>query len=395
MSTGDAQYIKNLNRRILIEHVIKEQTLSRSDLARVTGLNKATVSAQISKLIDDGIIRETKVGHIDSPGRKPILIEMNGQAGYSIGIDIDANEFRFVFIDLKGKPIERKVVPIDQGDVDEIISIIQYHLKPLIETYNESHKPIGLTGIAVGIHGIINSYDQIVFTPNQKWQYSNFKSKFEEVFNVPVVIDNNANLSAYGEQVYYENIQDLFCITLYSGIGLGIINNSKIYRGYDGFAGEIGHMVVNPDGELCSCGNKGCWELYASERALRNRFNAKFGSMPQNPAEIFEKPKYESELDSYIQYLAIGLNNIINIFNPQRIVLNGAMINQNPEVIQSIERHLKSKINSYETIHLSHLGEFACALGGAALVLKNYLNINTLDFVEYEYFNSHEKSAWT
>ncbi|GEN45985.1 ROK family transcriptional regulator [Alkalibacillus haloalkaliphilus] len=387
MSTGDAHYIKNLNRRILIEQIIKEKTLSRSDLARDTGLNKATVSAQISALIDEGIVRETKIGSIDSPGRKPILIEINGDAGYSIGIDVDTTEVRAVFIDLKGFPFHKEVIETNEGDLDQLISIVRERLKPLMDQFNTDYDPIGLTGICVGIHGIINNDNEIVFTPKQQWTNTDLKEKLESEIDVPVYIDNNANLSAFGEQVYFENISDLFCITLYSGIGLGIINNYTIYRGYEGFAGEVGHMIVQPEGQLCTCGNLGCWEQYASEKVLKQKLSNRFENAKDNYQTLLTEDSFKGDLEEFSKYLAIGLNNIINIFNPQRIVLNGALINENPQVIEEMEGLLKSKINSYETIHISRLGEFACALGGAAYVLKNYLNVNTLDYMAYEYFD--------
>ncbi|WP_143004694.1 ROK family transcriptional regulator [Salimicrobium halophilum] len=384
MSTGDANYIKHLNRRILVEHIVKEGALSRSDLSRKTGLNKATVSAQVSSMIEDGIVTETKVGDITTPGRKPILVEMNGESGFSIGVDIDDQEVRVVFIDIKGKPIHREVIPNGDKDINTLVSEVKENLSPLIQRFEASHSPIGLTGICLGIHGIINNEDEIEFTPKQQWTHVNLKERLEKEIDVPIYIDNNANLSAYGEQVYFENIPDLFCITLYSGIGLGIINDYTIYRGFRGFAGEIGHMIIEPHGPECQCGNHGCWELYASERTLKKQLS----SLGQGSdfIDLLAKPEAEPILSDYIDYLSYGLNNVINIFNPQRIVLNGALINQNPEFVDRVQRALHSKINSYESIRISQLGEYACALGGAAYVLKNYLDVNTLDFVQYDYF---------
>lgn len=391
MSTGDANYIKHLNRRILVEHIVKEGALSRSDLSRKTGLNKATVSAQVSSMIDDGIVTETKVGDMTTPGRKPILIEMDGDSGFSIGVDVDDKEVRVVFVDLRGKPIHTEVIRNGDKDIDRLVSEVKDYLTPLIERFESSHHPIGLTGICLGIHGIINNEDEIEFTPKQQWTHVNLKERLEKEIDAPIYIDNNANLSAFGEQVYFENIPDLFSITLYSGIGLGIINDHTIYRGFRGFAGEIGHMVIEPHGPACQCGNNGCWELYASERALKEKL-ASLGK-GDDYEELLSHPEAAEIIDEYIEYLGYGLNNVINIFNPQRIVLNGALINQNPDFVERIEKTLHSKMNSYETIRISKLGEYACALGGAAYVLKNYLDVNTLDYVHYNFFEETKMFA--
>ncbi len=388
MSKGDANYIKQMNRRNLIEYILKEKSLSRSDLARRTGLNKATVSVQINELIQENIVVEQRAGDTVTLGRKPILLEMNDQAGYSIGIDIDDTMIRGVFLDFKGRPFHHICLPINNDDFDSIINELEINILPLIKEFNKKHMPRGLIGICVGIHGIINNDSRVIFTQKHKWSNIEVREKLEERFHTPVYIDNNANLSAYGELVYFENIPDLFCITLFSGIGLGIINNHSIYRGSQGFAGEVGHMIINPHGPKCACGNHGCWELYASEKellqTLSNHFPEKIND--NSSAQLLEDPSFEEELDKYLSNLGYGLNNIINIFNPQRIVLNGALINKNPNVVQKIESKLHSKINNYEEIRISQLGETACAMGGAAFVLKNYFNVQTLDFLAYDYF---------
>ncbi|UOQ44228.1 ROK family transcriptional regulator [Halobacillus salinarum] len=390
MSKGDASYIKQMNRRILIEHILKEKSLSRSDLSRRTGLNKATVSVQINELIQEEIVVEQKVGESVTLGRKPILLEMNDQAGYSIGIDIDDTVIRGVFLDFKGNPFHHICLPITNNNFETIINEIEIHLLPLINKFNKKHKPRGLIGVCVGIHGIINNDSQIIFTPKHHWSNVHAKERLEETFHTPVFIDNNANLSAYGEHVYFENISDLFCITLFSGIGLGIINNFSIYRGFQGFAGEVGHMIIDPNGPTCACGNHGCWELYASEKELLHKLSNHFPEKIHNssPAELLEHPSFAEPFDHYLSSLSYGLNNIINIFNPQRIVLNGALINKNPNVVEEIKNKLHSKINNYEEIRISQLGESACAMGGAAFVLKDYFNLQTLDFLSYEYFTS-------
>ncbi|RLL40712.1 ROK family transcriptional regulator [Oceanobacillus piezotolerans] len=390
METGDASYIKQLNRKILLEEIIKNKLLSRSDLARITGLNKATVSAQVNRFIQENLVVETEGNESTNRGRRPIMLEINGDAGYSIGVDIDATHISFLFMTLNGRTIDTLHTKIAFEDISQLTAQLIETLTPLINKYNQSYQPLGLVGISIGIHGIVNNKQEIIFTPKEEWSNINIKSKLEEAFHTSVYIDNNANLSVFAEQVFDEHIPDLFCITLYSGIGLGIINNNRIYRGYQGFAGEIGHMIVESHGLECPCGNKGCWELYASERALISILEE--NNIPLQDA--FDKKNLKScdIINQYIEYLEIGLNNVINIFNPEKVVLNGSLINGNSPFITDITSKLKSKMNNYREIRASKLGEKSCTLGGAALALKNFFEIDSIDFTGYNYIQHLSQS---
>ncbi|WP_068677102.1 ROK family transcriptional regulator [Oceanobacillus sp. Castelsardo] len=384
MKTGDASYIKQLNRKILIKEIIKNRSLSRSDLARITGLNKATVSSQVNDFIEEQIVIEEFDNKSNNRGRRPIILKINGMAGYSIGIDIDANHISVLFMNLNGKTFEKFSVEVQFDDLIQATKHLIDHLTPLVEKFNSIYHPVKLIGITVGIHGIVNDKEEIIFTPKQEWSNYDIKSQLEQAFHTKVYVDNNANLSVFAEQVFEDPMANLFCITLYSGIGLGIISENEIYRGYQGFAGEIGHMVVESNGLACPCGNKGCWELYASERALAEALN--ISSCKTSLENAILLPENKDILNEYLHYLAIGLNNIINIFNPEKIILNGAIIHGHFSLITEMTKRLHSKMNSYREIRLSKLGEYSCVLGGAAFALKNFYEIDTINFSAYGYF---------
>ncbi|WP_179151976.1 ROK family transcriptional regulator [Oceanobacillus senegalensis] len=384
MKTGDASYIKQLNRKILIKEIIKNVSLSRSDLARITGLNKATVSAQVHDFLKEQIVVEEYDSESVNRGRRPIKLEINGQAGYSIGIDINTTAIFVLFMNLKGETIDTKKIHLKHDDLNQVITQLIQELTPMVKSFNQQFHPLGLIGMSVGIHGIVNNKEEIIFTPNQKWSNITIKEELENAFNTSVYVDNNANLSVFAEQVFDEHISDLFCITLYAGIGLGIINENRIYRGYQGFAGEIGHMVVETHGKQCPCGNKGCWELYASERALMDALQNNNPPISLQDAINKHSTDHLDVMDNYFEYLAAGLNNVINIFNPEKVILNGSIINGNSPFIMDITKRLKSKMNNYREIRASKLGEYSCVLGGAALVIKNFFDIDTIDFTAHD-----------
>src|SRR5690606_17219371 len=144
---------------------------------------------------------------------------------------------------------------------------------------------------------------------------------------VTVLIENNANASAFAEKVFKsKDSETLLSISMYSGMGLGIIMDGDLLKGYNGFAGEMGHMIVVPDGKLCTCGNKGCWEMYASEARflqdlaiLKNKSNLSYEDVESMLAA--KDPVIIQKTDEFFEFLAIGLNNIINLYNPETIVL--------------------------------------------------------------------------
>ncbi|WP_252314255.1 ROK family transcriptional regulator [Sinobaca sp. H24] len=380
MNTGDTHYIKRMNRRIIIENVIKHVSLSRSELSRITGLNKATISSQVGELMEEGYIVERETGASVTRGRKPIMIEINERAGFTIGIDIDEQITNILCCDLKGQLIHRRSVTLNTHDFEEMTGSLLNILKEEILPAGSLLQDIPLVGIGVGIHGIVNNDHQIIFTPKQEWADKDIKSRLEQEMNVPVFVDNSANLSVFAEQVYYEQVSDLFCLTLHSGIGLGIIKDFDIYRGFQGFAGEIGHMIVEPDGLLCPCGNHGCWELYASNKALLKHLNQDAASLTAEGLDtLFHKDVQGTILEDYLNYLALGLNNVINIFNPERIVINSALFSARPELLSALTSRLQSKFNNYDELKISRLNEDACAYGATALAFKEFFDITIVD----------------
>ena len=129
---------------------------------------------------------------------------------------------------------------------------------------------MALSGISIGAPGIINKDGDILLAPNLGWKDVSIKGELEAAFLIPVLIENEANLGAYGEKKFGsgQGIENLIYISMGIGVGSGIIINGELYKGNNGFSGELGHMTIDTNGPKCRCGNKGCWGLYASEKAL-------------------------------------------------------------------------------------------------------------------------------
>ncbi|GAB3045819.1 ROK family protein [Virgibacillus ainsalahensis] len=381
MITGDGNYIKKINRGIILQRIIEYGMISRADLSKITGLNKATISVQVADLLDEELIYETQQEH-NTIGRRPIMLSINRKACYVLGIDLDYKKIQYTLSDLLGYPVCSDTVELETENYDEIIQLLSDHIKEYDKKSKDSK--YGLINIMIGIHGTVNKDEQINFVPKYQWHDKNLKAELEKEINVTVNIENNANLSAYAEKVYqHHKSGNLLSILMSSGIGLGIMLNGELQKGYHGYAGEMGHMIISPGGGKCKCGNHGCWELYTSESNFFNQLAEKLNKTEVTYEDFEEliatKNVITSQhMEQYIAYLSIGLNNIINIYNPETIVLNSRILQLYPNAIEGIKSNLVSSVSQYREIVLSDLGYKSCVMGACALAIKRFLEVPSL-----------------
>lgn len=324
--TGDLALIKKINTAIVLEAVLKHAPLSRAQISELTGLNKATVSSLVQDLIDSHFVLENGPGQ-SSGGRKPVMLLFNGTAGYAVGIDLGVNYIRGLLVDLEGNVIAEHQGVLKQQDPELAILQLMAYIELLINQAPES--PYGVVGIGVGVPGIVDDNGTILFAPNLKWRQIELQRQLEERFTIPVTIDNEANAGAQGEQKYGagRGIPNQIYVSVGIGIGTGIILNKELYKGASGFSGELGHLSIEYDGKPCSCGNRGCWELYASENALLERA-ALLGF--ENLDELLLSAAAGDErviglIRSIGDYLGAGIANIVNVFNPNVVIIGNRM----------------------------------------------------------------------
>ncbi|MEH7306598.1 ROK family transcriptional regulator [Neobacillus drentensis] len=382
MVTGDAAYIKKINRSLIIREIVKEGMISRADLSKSTNLTRATISAQVADLLEEGLIIETQLEHY-SVGRKPIMLSLNGQAGYALGIDLDYGQITFTLSDLLGCPVSSNIIQLKTTDYTEIRHLLIQQINKLKAEFTTSR--YGIVGIVIAIHGLVTKDEVIHYVPRFQWHDINLKSDLEVEIDTPIYLENNANLSSFAERVYaHHETDNLLCATLYSGIGLGMMMNNEFFRGHDGYAGEIGHMIVVPEGKPCNCGNKGCWEKYASESSIfehlaetRQISNLTYEHI-QNWLNEGDEEVYEL-MEQFLFYLAIGLNNMINMYNPDVLVLDSELLRIFPNSLNKISENLNSSISHYRELMISTIGKKSCVLGACALAIKQFLDVPMLN----------------
>ncbi len=395
MKNADQLLVKKINKILVLNTVHKEKPVSRAEVAKLTGLNKSTVSALVDELLAEGLILEIGIGESQG-GRKPINLSINRDFGSVIGIDLGVNYILSILTNFAGEIIWEKRIAISKATdsplqkLNELFGLIRETIKQVPQSVR------GVIGIGVGAPGMVN-YDQgyILSAPNLVWENIKLKDILEEEFAIPVLVDNEANAGAIGEKWFGlgRRTSELVYISAGIGIGAGIVINDELYRGASGLAGEMGHMTIDIHGTRCTCGSIGCWEEYASEKALlrylkENAANysdstllAKDASVPDN-LNIFQIIEAANQGDRLAiaglknigYYLGIGVANLINIFNPKCVVIGNVLPLAGDILMRELRSEVVRRSFSYKysqvKIASSELAVKACALGAVALVIS-------------------------
>lgn len=377
MTSTDPNKIREMNEKLVKEVIIKFRSISRADISREIGLNKASVSAIISNLLEKEIVKE--IGSGDSlSGRKPILIALNENLGTTLSFDIRKNNIHSSALDMNGNIIlEKDIYDIkikSESIFEHISNIISFYQKELQTTV------YGIVGISIGIHGIVIG-EEVRFSPFYDLDKINLKMLIEKTFEIPTIIENEANLSVLGENLRGNNNENLVNINVRYGIGAGIIDNHKLFRGQGHYAGEIGHMVVNFNGKKCVCGNKGCIEQYASETNLLLSYGKKTGKSDITFSSFKEDyinnlPHTQKIIDDFIHYISIIINNLSLSISPEVILINSRFTSEIDGVIEKIQNNINCKTLKNIELKKSTLGNKAIIYGGFFLCRNSFLKIN-------------------
>ncbi|PXV86637.1 putative NBD/HSP70 family sugar kinase [Lachnotalea glycerini] len=373
MMVGSQELIRDMNTTLVTKMIIDKGPISRAAIAKELGLTKATISAIVQNLLDKNLIEEIGTANVTS-GRKPVMLKFNYECAYSISIDVSATHISVLSAHLGGGNCCLFQYPTaNQRDriIPELIQCIETQKK---------HIPLshyGIVGITLGIHGITNN-NQVIFTPYSPYTDIDFVTELEKHFQIPVLMENEANLSVLGEFTFHYPINNMVGVSVHSGIGLGIMIDGKLYHGLNGYAGEFGHSIIELDGRPCPCGNNGCFEQYASERALLSEF-AKLKKVSQISADDFVK--YYTNLDGdsmhiaslFVKYMSIGIRNIINTLNPELIVVNSSFTMNFPSLIEQIQASVTSNIHKSCNIVPSKLQDMSILLGGICMSRNKFL----------------------
>ncbi|CAG9622318.1 ROK family transcriptional regulator [Sutcliffiella rhizosphaerae] len=389
--TYNQKVVRKGNKSLVLQTIQELTPISRADVANKTGLNKGTVSSQVQELLNENLIVESGPG-TSSGGRRPVMLLFNEKAGYSIGVDIGVNYILGILTDFQGNICKEKMSRFEGLGFDDIKMELFQIIDALISSAPAS--PYGIIGIGVGVPGTVSTDGEILLSPNLNWRNIHLKEVMETKYNVPILIENEANAGAYGEKKFGvgKDCENIVYVSVGIGIGVGLILNGALYKGFHGFSGELGHMAIEVDGKQCSCGNRGCWELYASEHALvqnAKQSNIKDENDKAPTLEVLNQLAEVGNLDAIEEftrigkYLGIGITNIINIFNPEQVIIGNRLASSSKWLEATLTNMQELSLKTHQKdlrIDFSKLSMHSTALGVAAYASESFLTIDLQDF---------------
>ncbi|MCR5267502.1 MAG: ROK family transcriptional regulator [Lachnospiraceae bacterium] len=377
MVTGSKELIRDINTHLVLETILNNGPVSRAKIASLLGLTKATVSAIVADLISQKLIKETgsdKAG----PGRRAILLSFCSENGRILSIDLGVNTITIFTSDLCGKNCGLRQFR-NSYSRDTIIDGLSSIIKKVIKAPEET--AFGFVGICIGVHGTVYN-NEITFAPYYDYAHLPIAEALSEQFSIPVYLENEANLSVVGERSFCFRAQELIGISVHSGIGVGIILNGQLYTGAKGNAGEFGHTIVEAHGRQCPCGNAGCLEQYASERAILQDYAKALGVRSVSIDRLIADYNANDEIacamiERFVSYIAVGINNLLNTFNPEVVVINSSFTIYIPDLIGRIEEKLKNRMNACSIVP-SGLQDTSILLGGVCVCIHHFLGVHYL-----------------
>jgi predicted NBD/HSP70 family sugar kinase len=328
----DIHDIRNINQTVLLHLIRERQPISRVEIANITGLRPSTISSIVNRLIRKGVIYEGAEGP-SSGGRKPTYLYINAENAYVLAIDIGVRETVYAVSDFNGRILKQKAL-ITEGKPQIFLNRLALEIE---KTVTKDYSRVKFAAVGVSVPGLINrETGEVAVSPNLGWNNLPVKRILEEKLKLPVYVENDANAAAFSELWYGPlkeiRVKTLLYILVVDGLGTGLIINGELHVGSRIGMGGFGHMCIEPNGEVCSCGRKGCWETLASESATIARYHRlmsnKNGSITTSMTDIIAQAdrgeeKALSALKATAEYLGEGIASLAHGLSPEIVVIGG------------------------------------------------------------------------
>jgi glucokinase-like ROK family protein len=399
-NTADQTFVRETNLSLVLRLILTQSPISRAQLAGVTGLNKSTVSSLVDELLERNLVHETG-SNAGGAGRPATLVEINPQAGCVIGVELGVDFVSVAVTDFLGNIIWRRREDADPTeDQEKMINQTLRIVKEAMAVGKKKH--YHFLGLGLATPGTVDvDRGVLIFAPNLHWRNVPYVKIFSEQTKLKVFVENDANAAAIAEHLFgtARHSQDFLFVFAGVGIGGGLFLNGKLYRGRNGYAGEIGHspIMAEPSQTVCHCGNRGCWETYANQYSIIQRVQARLevkrsSIIPtlmaeQNAPLSISLIKQAADagdqeaIDSFTEAghaMGQGFAGLINIFNPEKIILGGPLSVAGeyllPAIKETVTRHSLPEIIQQAEVLLSPFGPDASLIGAIAIVVDDVLS---------------------
>ncbi|MFN2183458.1 MAG: ROK family protein [Anaerolineae bacterium] len=395
--TGDHTLIRQINLSAILSHLRENAPISRAALAEITGLNKTTVSSLVSELIENQFVHEVGL-ESGGVGRKAMLLKLDPAAGCIVSGEIGVDFISVIAADFASEIVWRHQTRIDptmgqEAIAERAVALLQQGVTGGLCACST------LLGVALGLPGLVDQpTGTLLFAPNLGWRDVPVRSILEQTFDAPVFVDNEANLAALGEHYFgaAQGYEEVLYISAGVGLGGGVVHDGQLCRGVTGVAGELGHMTMDPCGELCNCGNRGCWETLVSQRALFRQVrqamdagqtsqlseavNGDFSRLTvplvadaARAGDAVAREAFEAVGHS----LGIGVASLVNALNPELVVFGGILSLAWEFLLPAVQEEMQQRALRWNReatqVVLARHGFDACVMGGLAMVLQDIL----------------------
>jgi predicted NBD/HSP70 family sugar kinase len=387
---GDQQLLKQINRMALVRQLASVPGMSRAALAETVGLTKSTISMLVRELMDEGWLSESALRTTGALGRRATPLHIDGSRLALLGADLGITAARMVATNLLGEVLAEQELPYsDASDATSCIRQMADGLQALAAS--EALATRTVLGVGVGLHGVVDDATGILqHAPHQGWRNIDVGSQLRALFEgtqlsgLPLFIQNEANVAALAELEFSgeSGTDPLIYLSINYGVGAGIIVNGRLLTGLYGFAGEVGHTILQQGGPLCSCGRRGCADALIGLQALMDEVYGKLQpSTPEQLERLFTQADAGDEhaaraVQAAGHNLGVLLNNLWVAFDPMCIVIGGAALRLGERLIAPGRRVLDDCAEATQlaapTVRTPHFGHNAIAIGGAAMA-RHYL----------------------
>ncbi len=379
-----SETVRRSNLSAIVREIHLRGPLSRSDLVAHTGLTRSAIRGLIGELVTGGLVTETRAAPAGTPGRPSPLVHPESHAAVAIALEVNIDSLSAARVGFGGEI--HNLVRVDRPRAHVTLDAIVADLVELADPILASTRPEELVGIGVAVAGIVRRTDGCVRqAPNLGWQDEPLGERLAAALpSVPIAVANEADLGGLAEHRRGAAVgaDDVIYVMGEVGVGGNVIVDGQPLVGAAGYAGEIGHMVVNPEGSRCGCGSIGCWETEIGEGAMLRRAGRSPGGGREAvdalvAAAVAGEPRALESLAHVARWLGIGLASLINLLNPTLVVLGGVLERIHPLIAEELEDVLDRRVlrASRELLRVTAgaLGADAPLLGAAELAFEPML----------------------
>lgn len=373
--------IRRINVTRVFHAIRLSPDISQRRLGEVTGLDKATVSVVVAQLAARGLVERTALPRTRRVGRPETGLSITRNMGVLVGVELDPRRIGIIVSTVAGEPLARRTIA-GSRDIDQALDALRTTVDALVG--EAGFTPDRIRGIGIGIPGLMDRSGRLALAPNLEWRDVPIRDRVAGRFTAPVHLENDTNAAAVAERLFgtCSEIDDFLYIAGHSGVGGALVLGGVLYLGAGGFAGEIGHVTVVPDGQPCGCGKRGCLETVASADAIVRRVRAS-GTPVDDMADVARAlaagmPAAAEAVEEAGVALGQALATMVSTINPRRVVLGGSLATISAPLLAAVTRtlaaHALPPVLAGLDFEISPLGEDAIPMGGIAIALERLLS---------------------